>query len=106
MPLAGAASEQDLSVDLSKYVIDVYSRCGPSLAARDTVAPAVEKLTDTSSLSRAARVTVEPAVEKLTDTSKSLVQKVNEFTDLDNQRVSVPVYRAISPTMCVVTCYK
>ena len=60
-------------MDLRNCVIDVSPRCYLSLAARDTVAPAVEKLTDTSSLSRAARVTVEPAVDKLTDTSKSLV---------------------------------
>ena len=29
--------------------------------------------------------------------------KVNEFTDSDNQRVHVPVHRAISPTMCGVS---
>jgi len=29
--------------------------------------------------------------------------KVNEFADFDNQRVYVPVLRAISPTMCEVT---
>ena len=45
--LPDAASAQALTVDLSTYVVDVYSRCGPSLAARDTVAPAVEKMTDT-----------------------------------------------------------
>ena len=39
--LPDAAREQDLRVDLSTHVIDVYSRCGPFLAARDTVEPAV-----------------------------------------------------------------
>ena len=36
-------SEPDLAVDLSNCVIDVSSRCDLSLAARDTVEPAVEK---------------------------------------------------------------
>ena len=38
--LPDATSEQTLSVDLNTYVIDVYSRCGQSLASRDTVQPA------------------------------------------------------------------
>ena len=41
-PLPDATSAQALTVDLSTYVVDVYSRCVPFLAARDTVAPAVE----------------------------------------------------------------
>ena len=36
-------SEPGLKVDLSNCVIDVSSRCDLSLAARDTVEPAVEK---------------------------------------------------------------
>ena len=40
--------EPDLTVDLRNCGIDVSLRCGPSLAVRVTVAPAVEKLTDTS----------------------------------------------------------
>ena len=31
---------------MSNCVMDVSSRCGPCLVARDSVAPAVEKLTD------------------------------------------------------------
>ena len=37
-------------MDLNNCVIDVSSRCDLSLAARDTVEPAVEKLTDKSQL--------------------------------------------------------
>ena len=44
--LPDATSGQALTVDLSKYVIDVYSRCGPSLAARDTVEPVLTFLPD------------------------------------------------------------
>ena len=66
----------DLTVDLSYCVIDVSTGCVLSLVARDTVAPAVEKLTGTSSPFLAARVTVALAVEKLTDTS--LVQVKDE----------------------------
>ena len=53
-------------MDLNNCVIDVSSRCDLSLAARDTVEPAVEKLTDKSQLdlSLVARDTVEPAIEK------------------------------------------
>ena len=40
------ASEPDLTVDLRNYGIDVSSGCVLSLVARDTVATAVEKLTD------------------------------------------------------------
>jgi len=59
-------SEPDLTVDLSNCVIDVSSRCDLSLGARDTVEPAVEKLTDKFQLdlSLVAHDTVEPAIEK------------------------------------------
>ena len=52
-------------MDVSNCVIDVSSRCDLSLAARDTVEPAVEKLTDKFQvdLSLVARETVEPAIE-------------------------------------------
>ena len=59
----------DLTVDLRTYDIDVSSGCVLSLVARNRVAPAVDKLTDTFSLSLAARVTVGPA-----DTPESLGQ--------------------------------
>ena len=39
--LPDATSALALTVDLSTYVVDVYSGCGPSLVARDTVEPAV-----------------------------------------------------------------
>ena len=53
-------------MDFSNCVIDVSSRCDLSLAARDTVEPAVEKLTDKFQLdlSLVARDTVEPVIEK------------------------------------------
>ena len=53
-------------MDLSNCVIDVSSRCDLSLAARDTVELAFEKLTDKSllDLSLATRDTVEPAIEQ------------------------------------------
>ena len=53
-------------MDLSNWGNDVSSRCDLSLAARDTVEPAVEKLTDKSQLdlSLVARDTVELAIEK------------------------------------------
>ena len=81
-----ATSEQDLTVDLSNYAIDVSSRCGPSLAARDTVEPAdltvdlsncVIYVSSGCGLSLVARDTVALAVEKLTDTSSlSLAARV------------------------------
>ena len=53
-------------MDLSNCASDVSSSCDLSLAARDTVELAVEKLTDKSQLdlSLVARDTVESAIEK------------------------------------------
>ena len=42
-----STGEPDLTVELSICAIDVTSKCGLSLAARVTVEPAVEKLTNT-----------------------------------------------------------
>ena len=53
-------------MDSGNCVVHVSSRCDLSLAARDTVEPAVEKLTDKFQLdlSLVARDTVKCAIEK------------------------------------------
>ena len=71
--LPDATSAQALTVDLSTHVVDVYSKCGPSLAARDTVAYQWRL----------------PLKRWRTRPNLSYNFKVNEFIDFNNQWVRV-----------------